>query len=436
MPVTSNSGSSSPRIPRGRWVLAGVIIALATVPAILRYFVFWPQDQWQVDVEVYRAAGVSLLTGRPIYLAMTEAPQLLPFTYPPFAALLALPLAFVPFPVAAWMWTVGQVLATTGIVWYAATPLLRRTGPWLPLVLAGFTAVMLWLHPVSDGLRFGQVNAFLVLACLVDLRRPRPRWLRRVPPGVLVGLAMAIKLTPGVFVVHYLVCRRWKEAATAVGAAVVATLGTWLVLPEASFAFWGGALQDPARLGPNMGTSNQSIRGVLLRIGPAGLSGTLLWVALAGAVAVAGYALARRYFVDGTRAPEHATMTSVAEVGTVGLIACLVSPVAWVHHYHWIVPVIFALLGADPLRQRPRLWAAGLVTAWFLARMPWWGISWLNQPSWPQLPGRLLQNADMAGGLVALGLLWWVQRRYRPADADPGEPASAFSPAPRATQRR
>ena len=66
---------------------------------------------------------------------------------------------------------------------------------------------------------------------------------------------------------HYLVNRRWKEAITAVVTAVVVTLGSWVLLPEASFAFWGGALQDPARLGPNAGTSNQSIRGFLLRWG-------------------------------------------------------------------------------------------------------------------------------------------------------------------------
>ena len=47
----------------------------------------------------------------------------------------------------------------------------------------------------------------------MDLRQPRPGLLRRVPAGVLVGLAMSIKLTPGVFVVHYLVNRRWREAA-------------------------------------------------------------------------------------------------------------------------------------------------------------------------------------------------------------------------------
>ena len=46
-------------VPRHRWLLAAVVIALAALPVVLRYLVFWPLDQWQVDVEVYREAGVS-----------------------------------------------------------------------------------------------------------------------------------------------------------------------------------------------------------------------------------------------------------------------------------------------------------------------------------------------------------------------------------------
>lgn len=405
---------------RWQWPLAVALIALAAVPVVLRYLVFWPMDQWQVDVEVYREAGVSILTGRPIYAAMTEAPQLLPFTYPPFAAILAIPLAWVPFGVAGWLWTAAQVAATTAIVWYAGWRLIHRAGGWAPLALAALVAPMLWLHPVSDGIRFGQVNAFMVLACLMDLRRLRPGLLRHVPPGVLVGLAMSIKLTPGVFVIHYLINRRWREAATAVGTAVGVTLGSWVLLPEASFAFWGGALQDPARLGPNFGTSNQSLRGFLLRVGPEGTVGTAIWLVLVVVVGVFGYRLARQLWLRGD---------SIGEVAVVGLLACLLSPVAWIHHFHWIVVVVFALLGAQPWKRddslqwwRSRRLVAGLVVAvWFLMRMPWWGISYLNHPEWPELPGRILQNADVAGGLVALALLWWVNRDPCRSDVVPAE---------------
>jgi alpha-1,2-mannosyltransferase len=392
---------------RGQWLLAAVLITVAAAPVILQYLVFWPRDQWQVDVDVYREAGVSILSGRPVYAVLTEPPQLLPFTYPPFAAFLAIPLALVPFAVAGWLWTVLQVLATTATVWYAGYRLIGRVGAWRPLALAALTAPMLWLHPVTDGIRFGQVNAFIVLACLMDLREPRPGVIRRLPRGVLVGLAMAVKLTPGVFVVHLLVTRRWREAGVAVATAAGVTLAAWLVLPQASFAFWGGALQDPARLGPNGGTSNQSLRGLLLRLGPEGAPGTVLWLVLVAVVGAVGFALARRL---------HRAGDSVGEVAVVGLMACLLSPVAWIHHYHWMVVVVLALAGTRPWRERRRLVAAVGMTVLFLCRLPWWGIAW-RERSWPQVPGQVLLNGDVIGALVALGLLWWVSRQA------PGEPA-------------
>lgn len=383
-----------------RWLAAALIIASAASLPILRFLVFWPQDQWQVDIEVYREAGVSLLIGRPIYLAMTEAPQLLPFTYPPFAAFLALPLALIPFRAAAWLWTVGQVAATTGIVWYAGYRLIHRAGRADPLILGCLTAVALWLHPVADGIRFGQINALLVLLVLMDLRRPRPGLIARVPPGVFVGLAMSIKLTPGVFVLHYLLCRRWREAGTAIGTAALVTVLAAIAQPQSSVVFWGGALQDPARLGPNRGTSNQSIRGVLMRLGPEGRPGTVLWLLLVLLVGFAGFRIARRAYAAGD---------SVTEVAAVGLMACLLSPVAWIHHFHWIVVVILAILGPNPLpgpsRDRRRLIGAGVITVWFLCRLPWWGISWIADAWSPLFIGRFLQNADLFGALLALWLL-------------------------------
>ncbi len=324
-----------------------------------------------------------------------------------------------PFGVAGWLWTGAQLAATTAVVWYAGHGLIHRAGAWSALALAALTAPMLWLHPVGDGIRFGQVNAFIVLLCLLDLVEPRPRWLARVPRGVLIGVATAVKLTPGVFVVHLLVTRRWREAATAAGTAAGVSLAAWVLLPQASFTYWGGALQDPARLGPNAGTANQSMRGLLLRVGGDGAVGTAVWVALVLLVGVLGFALARRYFRAGQ---------PVGEVAVVGLLACLLSPVAWVHHYHWVVVVVLALLGDRPEETPRRLWAAVGVTVYFTMRLPWWGIDWLAHRGWPELPGRLLQNADVAGGLAALFLLWWA---VRPGEDTPAvnAPASERHPA-------
>lgn len=392
-------------------LLVVLVLALAELPVAWHYLVAWPRDQWQVDVEVYREAARSILYGRPIYEQMTEPPQLLPFTYPPFAALLALPLAAIPFGVVGWLWTGLQVAATYATVVIAFRALLARAPGWRWVAGAVVTAPMLWLHPVTDGVRFGQVNAFIVLAAVADLVVTRPSWAR----GTLIGLATAVKLTPGVFALHLTWSRQWRAAATLVAAATAVTVGSFLVLPEASVAFWAGALTDSSRLGSNMGTSNQSLRGVLLRLGPDGAAGTVLWLALALAVAAWGLQVARR---------AHRAGDPVGEVAAMGLVAVLCSPVSWIHHFAWMVVVVAALVGDG--RSRRRLVFAGVITAWFLARLPWWGMPWLDADSPARWAGRALQNADTAGALLALLLLALTQR--------PGDEAITLPRRPRASR--
>src|SRR4051812_11176379 len=220
----------------GIWLLAVLIVVAGVAPLAWHYLVTWPQDQWQVDLEVYREAGRSIIYGRHVYDVLTEPPPLLPFTYPPFAALIAVPIALIPFGAAAWLWTAAQVAATAATVWIAGRPLLVRAGAWRPVAAAAFTVVMVWLHPVSDGIRFGQVNAFIVLICLVDVTARRPRW----PRGLLIGLVVAIKLTPGTFLLYFATARRWRPAVNVLVGAAAATVAALFVLPEASLAYWGG----------------------------------------------------------------------------------------------------------------------------------------------------------------------------------------------------
>jgi alpha-1,2-mannosyltransferase len=245
--------------------------------------------------------------------------------------------------------------------------------------------------------RFGQVNAFLVLACLADLAVRRPWWRR----GVLIGLSIAVKLTPGVFFVHLLWSRRWRDAVTVLAAAVAATVAAFLVLPGATITFWTGALSDPTRLGPNSGTSNQSMRGVLLRLGPEGTAGSAIWLVCVVLVGVIGFTLARRADAIGDQ---------IAAAGACGLMAVLLSPVAWIHHFAWLLIAMGALVGDG--RSRRRLAYGGVAVAWFLCRLPWWGVTWLSEGRTPWF-GRLLQNADLIGALLVLAMLWDVVRRER-----------------------
>ncbi len=150
-------------ISRRGWTVAGWALLAASAGQVFgRYLVGYPGELWQLDLEVYRDGAANLLAGYPVYDWLTGAPQFLPFTYPPFSALGAIPLALVPFTVAGWAWSVLQVLLLWWGTGIAFRPLVQRFAARGPLVQGAVAAVLMQLLPVSDGIRFGQVNAIMV----------------------------------------------------------------------------------------------------------------------------------------------------------------------------------------------------------------------------------------------------------------------------------
>ncbi|MCP9952041.1 glycosyltransferase 87 family protein [Actinomadura madurae] len=253
-------------------VLAGVAVAVAAVTPIVVRWLGNPPDQRLVDLEVYREGGRAVLRGAPLYDFLTQPPQLLPFTYPPIAAVLAVPFTLLPWRAAQWAWTGLIYVALAIVVWYAFRDLIRRTGRWAPLTAGVLFAAMAWLDPVRDQVRFGQVGLFLLAMCLADCCARTARW----PRGALVGLALAIKLVPGVFLVYFLITGRREALANAVLTAAAATLAGFALLPSDSSGYWFGALlQGGDRTGAVDGTTNQAIHGIVARIldeGPPGRS--------------------------------------------------------------------------------------------------------------------------------------------------------------------
>ncbi|MCO5998559.1 glycosyltransferase 87 family protein [Actinoallomurus rhizosphaericola] len=382
-------------------VVAGLAIVVAAVGPLALHWLTNAPDQRMVDLDVYRSGGQAVLRGAPVYDFMTQPPQLLPFTYPPFAVLLAVPLAFLPWAAAQWVWAGLILLALTVTVRYAFRGLLQRFPAWAPVLTGVLVAICAYPMPLRDQFRFGQVDVFLVAMCVADCAAPRTRW----PRGLLVGLATAIKLTPGVFVVYFLVTGRRREAVNAVVGAAVATLGTFLVLPADSADYWFGALFDSERLGSNTATTNQSIRGMLLRAYLPSPVVAALWLACAALIAYVGFRAARRAAQAGDE---------IGAVAITGLVGVLVSPVSWIHHLAWLVVVLGALAGTG--RDRKGLALAAGVWLFYVLTIPWWGIDLLAHHVGPRPIGRIVQDAYGLGALVLL----FVFHRRRPAEMGPG----------------
>ncbi|MCX9191945.1 hypothetical protein C3Y87_11055 [Carbonactinospora thermoautotrophica] len=390
MPEMLRSLASAVRRAPGRCAL-GVCVFVA-ITGYMAWDFLVLREPWQllVDLDVYRDAGVSVLIGRPIYHHFTATPQLLPFTYPPIAALFAIPLALLPLRVLGWLWTAMQFALLAGIVGYAFRPFLTRFGRWQPVALGALAGGLMWIEPLRDGVMFGQVNVILIALVLADYVAKAPRW----PRGMLIGIATAVKLTPGVFILHLWFSGRRREAITAAATATGCTLLAFLVVPVDSADFWFRALLDSERLGPNAGTSNQSIRGMLMRLH---VDNGLLWLALC---ALIGF-LAYRYAVRCSRIGHELGACAI-----VGLLAVLLSPVAWIHHLAWIVPGLGVIVG-DGRNLRRLLLMVG-TAVYFILPIPWWGAE-LALPGHP-LPEFVARVIEDAFGLAAIALIPLIAR--------------------------
>lgn len=331
-----------------------------------------------VDLAVYQYGGRAVLDGLPLYDADDPVTGY-PFTYPPFAALVMVPLALVPHGLAAGLWTAASVAALAAVIVVVLRALGHPAPGWL---VAALTTGALALEPVWQNLTFGQVNLVLMLAVLVDLLRPGRSW-----SGALIGVAAGIKLTPLVFVLFLALVGRPQDAARA----VVSFAGTvaigFLVMPTSATAYWTDGLVDARRVGPPALAHNQSAYGALTRLldGP---PSTLVWLAVAGTVTLAVLLLAALWW---RRDPLLAACLAASAT-------LLASPVAWSHHWVWAVPVALVLW------DRSR-WAGIAWTAVFVARpilWPPWGDG--REYGWSPLD-HLLGNSYL---IAVLALCTWA----------------------------
>lgn len=326
------------------------------------------------DLKIYMATMDWWVTGNPLY-DYAQPDQLqgeLRFTYPPFGALLLSPFALLQLGVTAMIFTVLTVLAVVVTTRWLVDPVIARHH--LPRIFTLTVAALLVLAMEStrETISFGQINMLLVVLILADLLFAVPqdrRW-----AGVGVGLATALKLYPGIFIVYLLAGRRWRAAAVASATAAGATLLAGALLPLESWRYWTHELWATDRVGRTDYTGNQSLLGLIHRLTVPQEPDQLLWLALVAGVA--GYGLWRA--ARAARAGD-----ALAGLTLTGLVGALISPITWPHHIYWFVPaavvLVDAALAARTGGRRCWLWllAAGVavITVYGVVTFQDWGTA-------------------------------------------------------------
>jgi hypothetical protein len=216
------------------------------------------QDDWQV----YRAAGVALREGTPLYAVRNDRGW--PYLYPPLVAVLAIPFTFVPERAEMFAWFLANLTLATACfalmhsIAMSIQPAHRR----VPVVWAHVVALI----PLIETLHRGQANVvmlFFLAAGLWLLRRGRPAL-----GGLVLAGASAIKVTPlllGIWMVWKLLRALWTDRASA--ARPVAALAGFV----AGILLWWWAVPamflGPARAAGLLAEYHSAVTGQYLTIG-------------------------------------------------------------------------------------------------------------------------------------------------------------------------
>ncbi|WP_225727769.1 MULTISPECIES: glycosyltransferase 87 family protein [unclassified Nocardia] len=373
-PVDEAESASGPP-SSARWLIAA--IALFAVSAAVSLLVHW----WSgyIDLQVYRNGARVWLNDGELYGPMPPVAGIgLPFTYPPLAALFFAPLSLMPLALAEVLVLATSLFSLGITLWLVLArirPGLSRM-TMLTLVIA-IIAVTQVFEPLRQTFGFGQINLVLMAAITLDCLVRKPFW----PRGMLIGIAVSVKLIPAGYLLYFLLRRDWKAAVTLVISAAVAVGVGFALFPSDSVEYWFHTLADTGRIGPPFFAGNQSIKGLVFRLGISNSLATVIWIAVS-AVAVALAAVWMHRLIE-AGATVAALLVNAAAV-------LLVSPVSWSHHWVWVAPAL--VVAADAI-------AKGRRTRGFVAAVAGFGLLFLIGPQW------LLPHSNDR----ELGWAWWQQ---------------------------
>ena len=153
---------------------------------------------------------------------------------------------------------------------------LRRC--WLAAAIVA--PAVIYLEPIRSNFDFGQVNVVLMTLVIADCVPRKTPW----PRGMLLGLAIALKLTPAVFLLYFLLRRDTRALLVTAASAVVATLAGFAFAWRDSLEYWTETVRNTDRIGTVTLNTNQNIAGALARLGLGEGERFVLWTVACFAV--------------------------------------------------------------------------------------------------------------------------------------------------------
>ncbi len=373
------------------WLVAGAALGWAA-------WHLFGHTPYRIDIDVYQMGGQAWLDGRPLYRGDVKFPTpiglALPFTYPPLAAIMFSPFAWLHMPaasVAVTLITLALLIVSTAIVltgldvWGTSRMVpgpawLRRL--WFSVIIVAPATV--WLEPIISNFAFGQINVVLMTLVIADCMPRRTPW----PRGLLLGLGIALKLTPAVFLLYFLLRRDRRAALTALASFAAATLLGFILAWSDALEYWTHTVLHTDRIGTASLNTDQNIVGALARLGLGEHQRFLLWVS--------GCLLVLAVTIWAMRRVLRAGEPVLAVICT-ALFGLVVSPVSWSHHWVWMLP---AVLVTGILGWRRRDLALAVVSAAGVALMRWTPIE--------LLPEHREATAVWWRQLAGMSYVWWA----------------------------
>ena len=374
-------GAATPgaKVRNTRILIAGAVAFVLVLAGWVIYAEIHPLGYtlYPVDLRVYRDGGLIVRQISPPYDGRLANPlydwplnnQALKFTYTPFAGLFFAAVSFVPWSILPRLSQAVNIVALVAAAWCTMGALgyrdrrVRAGG-----ALLGAAAGLL-TEPVFRTMYLGQINLFLMVLIIWDLRQKDDRWWQ----GIATGFAAGVKLTPLIFIPYLLLARKFRQAAVAFCTFVGTVLLGFIILPGDSGDWWlHGLFFQDGRTGFVGWGGNQSLRAIATRLAGSINAATLPWVAGVLVVTVGGLLCAAMLHRSGH------TMLGLLTAALVGLLD---SPISWDHHWVWVVPgmmvaVHYALRGWQAGRRRGALGCAALAGGMLLVCAPWPGSLW------------------------------------------------------------